>query len=405
MAATGTTQTTSTAASTASPAAGATPSTAEHSSAGQGNASESGDAFDRALAADFAKHRAETETGKEEANRGTAAAADKSNKEGEKPEGETEHAQGDEGGEDGPEGKVEGEGTSTEEGATEHGEESEDETASQEALTEGVDPEHPPKGMENVPKSVWKRFNHLTKENKKLNAQVAEGGIKITPTAASPLADVDNLKSLEARITSAKGIRDAVKSHPEYLTDGAKIKRGDGSTIERTADQVKAQLAKAEAEIDGEANARVRLTERNRDKPWEAAASMRPDLFKKGTADHSFMVKTLQDCPEIKTRLTDWEVFMAAAARGFQEMIEEQDGKALYVRNELKDGKPLPPKQQQTKPAGDPTKVKPKTPGGTKPALNGRGNSKVSPGEALAALPAGATQEDRLNTALEAAFG
>lgn len=399
MAATGTTQTTTTAASTASPAAGASTSTAEQSTTKGNQESQSGDAFDRALAGDLERaFKAETETGKEQANRGTAADGKVKGQEVNGQESAAEAAGEATGGEE--TGEIEG---GAEEGGTETGD---DEGESTEELPEEVDPEKPPKGMENVPKKVWQRFNKVTKENKELKAQVAQGGIRITPTKASPLADVEDLKSLDQRITGAKAIRDAVKANPGYLTDGARIKRTDGSTIELTAEQVKARLAKAEAEIEAHPDVKARLSERSQTKPWEAAAKVAPDLFKKGSEDHNFLLAVLKEVPQLK-QLPDWEVVVACAARGYRQFMEEQSGAASYVRHEMKDGKMILPKQQQQNKhaaTADPNKVRPKTPGTGKPPLNGRGQTRVTAAERLAALPATATHDQRLDAALEAAF-
>lgn len=244
---------------------------------------------------------------------------------------------------------------------------------------EEVDPEKPPKGFENVPKGIWKRQNKLIQKQRELKAQLAQGAIVVTPTPANPLADVADEQTLTDRVESAKLIRAWLKENP----DGGTLKL-NGKDIEISPEEAGKRLAKAEAVIESAPEARALLKERAANKPWVLAEAITPGLFDKTTQEHRFMSDLMATVPEL-TKHPEWEVFVAAAARGMRQVVEERTGKAKYVRYELdKDGKMIPPKKSGDgagKEKASPTKaaVKPApTPSSTRPAPVKTTGAKVS---------------------------
>ena len=267
--------------------------------------------------------------------------------------------------------------TETEETETE---ETEEETETEETETETadigddeeVDPEKPPKGFENVPKGIWKRQNKLIKAQRELKAQLAQGPVQIAPTPANPLADVESVEALDQRLTTAKAVRDWCRDNP----DGGTVKGAGGREVELTPEDVRARMAMAESVIEAAPDVKVTLTQRAQEKPWELAEAIAPGLLtNKASEEHRFMTDIMKAVPELK-RHPAWEVFVAAAAKGMRQTVEERTGKAKYVRYELdKDGKMIAPKKapgEGKKDKAGPDKAKPKAPTpptATRPAL------------------------------------
>jgi hypothetical protein len=110
----------------------------------------------------------------------------------------------------------------------------------------------------------------------------------------------------------------------------------------------------------------------------------------------------LKAVPELAAKLPDYELFVACAARGMKQMLEEREGKARYVRYEVKDGKLVAPKQsaagtnKATGPAsaGKPaatTQAQPFRPNNQRPPVRAAGAPQSAN---LAALEARAAQGD-----------
>lgn len=259
------------------------------------------------------------------------------------------------------------------------------------------DEEPVPKGMEDWPKQAVKRIQKQSETIRALKAQVAQGGLQIAPTEASPLADVQSVTDLDARINSAKGIRAWCRENP----DGGTIRMSNGATFEITPEMAAEKLAKAEREIDAYADRKLWLAEREKTKPWEAAEAVAPGILQQGTQENSFYENVLKAVPELAAKLPDYEVFVACAARGMKQMIEEQQGRAKYVRMELKDGKVVAttPKSSGTSKASPASAGKPAStqattpfrPSNQRPQASAAG---ASPSANLAALEARAAQGD-----------
>lgn len=208
------------------------------------------------------------------------------------------------------------------------------------ADTADQDEEPVPKGMENWPKQAVKRIQKQSETIRALREQVAQSVIQIAPTPTSPLADVTTTAALEDRLQMAKGIRQWCKDNP----DGGSIPLKGGGTYEVTPEMAQAKLEQAEREIEAYSDRKLYLAEREQAKPWEAAEAVAPGILQAGTREHTFYSNVLKAVPELAAKLPDYELFVACAARGMKQMLEEREGKARYVRYEMKDGKIVAPK-------------------------------------------------------------
>lgn len=265
---------------------------------------------------------------------------------------------------------------------------------------ETTDEDPVPKGMEDWPKQAVKRIQKQSEQIKALKAQIAQPPIQLTPTPANPLADVVTLADLDARITTAKGIREWCKANPE----GGTIRLDNGATYEVTAEVAAEKLKLAESQIEAYPDQKLRLAEREKSKPWEAAETIAPGLLTPGTRENTFYMGVLKEVPEIAHRLPDYEIFMAAAARGMKMLVEEQEGTARYVRYEMKDGKIVPPKQsgkpKATSPASAakpvaPTQAQPFRPTNQRPPVSAAGATASTDFSGLEAKAAGGDAQAR----------
>jgi len=248
------------------------------------------------------------------------------------------------------------------------------------------------KGFENLLPWQVKRFKRLLRVNREKSEKLATAGVPvIQPTEVSPLADVETLPDLETRIATARQQKAWCLAHAE----GWESER-NGKHIEITAAQVAQKLARAEAEIDGYADAKVTLHERERTQPAKAALQLVPDLLKAGSESNNMVQNLLQICPELKTRFANWEEVQAYLVLGYRQAAKLKQG-VKFV--ELKpDEKGAAAAQTKPKPKPAPT------PSSDKPSLQAKGAPR-SVSEAVAALPAGVSSEKRARTALAAAFG
>ena len=247
------------------------------------------------------------------------------------------------------------------------------------------------KGFENLLPWQVKRFKRLLRVNREKSEKLATAGVPvIQPTPLSPLADVETLPDLEQRIDDARSVKEWCLEHAE----GHEYER-NGKTIEITAEQVARKLAKAEAEIEAYADAKVTLHERERTQPAKAALQLVPDLLKAGSESNNTLQSLLQVCPELKTRFANWEEVGAYVLLGYRQAQKLKQGvKFVEVKPEEK-GAPAAQAKPKPKPAPSPS--------GDKPTLQAKG-APVSVSDAMKALPANATDAQRARTALAAAL-
>jgi hypothetical protein len=215
-----------------------------------------------------------------------------------------------------------------EEEATEDSESSEDEDEA------GEEDEAP------SPDKIQKRINKLTAQKKQaaeeaaavksqyeeaqkrlteLEAQVNEAARPVLqPTAENPLADVDTQEALEAKIKSAQEVRRWALRN----SDGATVKRPDGSEVYLDADQVKDYLIKADDVIVTHGPARQQWLAQ-RQPAVQAAKNLFPDIFKKGTPMHTAYQQTVKQAPEL-LKLPQHEYWVGLALYGEHLLMQQQ---------------------------------------------------------------------------------
>jgi hypothetical protein len=153
-----------------------------------------------------------------------------------------------------------------------------------------------------------------------LEAQVNEASRPVLqPTADSPLADVDTPEALDAKIKSAQEVRRWALRN----TDGATVKKPDGSEVYLDADQVKDYLIKADDVITVHAPARQQWLAQ-RQPAVEAAKNLFPDIFKKGSPMHQAYQATIKQAPEL-LKLPQNEYWVGLALYGEQTLMAKQE--------------------------------------------------------------------------------
>jgi hypothetical protein len=96
-----------------------------------------------------------------------------------------------------------------------------------------------PKGLENEPKWIQKRFKKFAEVNRKLreeNAAKSQPQITLTPSPQNPWSDVQTVSDLDTRYVEAKRLKAFCEANPEgyFQTKG-------GREYEITAEDVKAR--------------------------------------------------------------------------------------------------------------------------------------------------------------------
>ena len=153
-----------------------------------------------------------------------------------------------------------------------------------------------------------------------LEAQVNESSRPVLqPTADNPLADVDTPEALDAKIKSAQEVRRwALKN-----SDGATVKKPDGSEVYVDSDAVKDYLLKADDVLTIHAPARQQWLAQ-RQPAVEAAKNLFPDIFKKGSPMHQAYHATIKQAPEL-LKLPQNEYWVGLALYGEQMLMQRQE--------------------------------------------------------------------------------
>jgi hypothetical protein len=186
-------------------------------------------------------------------------------------------------------------------------------------------------------KSAEEKATALAAEAEEAKAKVAEYEAQLneaarpvlSPTADNPLADVDTQEALDAKIRSAQEVRRWALRN----TDGATVKRPDGTEVYLDSDQVKDYLLKSDDVISIHAPARQNWLAQ-RQPALEAAKSLFPDIFKKGTPMHQAFTATVKQAPEL-LKLPQAEYWVALALLGEQTLMAKQgaaDAKAKAAK-------------------------------------------------------------------------
>ena len=167
-------------------------------------------------------------------------------------------------------------------------------------------------------------------KNADYEAQLNEAARPVlSPTADNPLADVDTQDALDAKIKSAQEVRRWALRN----TDGATVKRPDGTEVYLDADQVKDYLIKSDDVLTLHAPARQQWLAQ-RQPSLEAAKSIFPDIFKKGTQMHQAFTATVKQAPEL-LKLPQAEYWVGLALLGEQTLMAKQgaaDAKAKAAK-------------------------------------------------------------------------
>jgi hypothetical protein len=186
-------------------------------------------------------------------------------------------------------------------------------------------------------KSAEEKATALAAEAEEAKAKVAEYEAQLneaarpvlSPTADNPLADVDTQEALDAKIKSAQEVRRWALRN----TDGATVKRPDGTEVYVDSDEVKNYLIKADDVLTLHGPARQNWLAQ-RQPALEAAKNLFPDIFKKGTPMNTAYQATVKQAPEL-LRIPQHEYWVALALLGEQTLMAKQgaaDAKAKAAK-------------------------------------------------------------------------
>jgi hypothetical protein len=183
-------------------------------------------------------------------------------------------------------------------------------------------------------KSAEEKATALAAEAEEAKAKVAEYEAQLneaarpvlSPTADNPLADVDTQDALDAKIKSAQEVRRWALRN----TDGATVKRPDGTEVYLDADQVKDYLIKSDDVLTLHAPARQQWLAQ-RQPALESAKSLFPDIFQKGTQMHQAFTATVKQAPEL-LKLPQAEYWVGLALLGEQTLMAKQGAQAAKAK-------------------------------------------------------------------------
>ena len=183
-------------------------------------------------------------------------------------------------------------------------------------------------------KSAEEKATALAAEAEEARAKVADYEAQLneaarpvlSPTADNPLADVDTQDALDAKIKSAQEVRRWALRN----TDGATVKRPDGTEVYLDADQVKDYLIKSDDVLTLHAPARQQWLAQ-RQPALESAKSLFPDIFKKGTQMHQAFTATVKQAPEL-LKLPQAEYWVGLALLGEQTLMAKQGAQAAKAK-------------------------------------------------------------------------
>jgi hypothetical protein len=218
-------------------------------------------------------------------------------------------------------------------------------------------------------KSAEEKATALAAEAEEARAKVAEYEAQLneaarpvlSPTADNPLADVDTQDALDAKIKSAQEVRRWALRN----TDGATVKRPDGTEVYLDADQVKDYLIKSDDVLTLHAPARQQWLAQ-RQPALEAAKSLFPDIFKKGTQMHQAFTATVKQAPEL-LKLPQAEYWVALALLGEQTLMAKQGAQAAKAKAAQKVSSSKEIAKRQLPPTRSAQRNLPPAPRATKP--------------------------------------
>lgn len=167
--------------------------------------------------------------------------------------------------------------------------------------------------------SVKSQYEEAQKRLAELESQVNEASRPILqPSAENPLADVDTAEALDAKIKSAQEVRRWALRN----TDGASVRKPDGSEVYVDSDEVKNYLIRADDVLTVHGPAR-REWLAQRQPAVEAAKNLFPDIFKKGSTLNQAYQATVKQAPEL-LKLPQVEYWVGLALYGEQQLAAKQ---------------------------------------------------------------------------------
>jgi hypothetical protein len=149
---------------------------------------------------------------------------------------------------------------------------------------------------------------------------------RLQPTAENPLADVDTDDALDTKIKSAQEVRRWALRN----TDGASVKRPDGTEVYLDGEEVKNYLIRARRCLSIHAPARKQWLAQ-RAPAVEAAKNVFPDIFKKGSPMNQAFQATVKQAPEL-LKLPQAEYWVGLALYGEQQLMSRQQADAAKAK-------------------------------------------------------------------------
>lgn len=243
-------------------------------------------------------------------------------------EPESEDAKSEDSAEDAEETDEEKSEAESEEKDEEEESEDEDEAPSQEKIQKRIDKlTAKRKEAEEKAAALSTEYEQAKAKLAELEAQVNESSRPVLqPTAENPLADVDTEEALDAKVRSAQEVRRWALRN----TDGATVKKPDGSEVYLDADQVKDYLIKADDVLTLHAPARKQWLAQ-RAPAVEAAKNLFPDIFKKGSPMNQAFQATVKQAPEL-LKLPQAEYWVGLALYGEQQLMARQQATAAKAK-------------------------------------------------------------------------
>ena len=175
--------------------------------------------------------------------------------------------------------------------------------------------------------AIKSQYEEAQKRLAELESQVNEAARPVLQASAeNPLADVDTPEALDAKIKSAQEVRRWALRN----TDGATVKKPDGSEVYLDADQVKDYLIKADDVLTIHAPQRQQWLAQ-RQPALEATRNLFPDILKKGTPMQQAFEATVKQAPEL-LKLPQVEYWVGLALYGEQQLMASQKAQAAKAK-------------------------------------------------------------------------
>lgn len=179
--------------------------------------------------------------------------------------------------------------------------------------------------------AIKAQYEEAQKRLTELESQVNEAARPVLQASPdNPLADVDTSEALDAKIKSAQEVRRWALRN----TDGATVKKPDGSEVYLDSEQVRDYLIKADDVLTIHGPARQQWLAQ-RQPALEATQNLFPDILKKGTPMQKAFEATVKQAPEL-LKLPQVEYWVGLALYGEQQLMAAQNAKAAKTKAQEK---------------------------------------------------------------------